>query len=328
MVFPRVSHLFPPDAVVTRNEWPVFCPLVRMACCRCCEKTGACCNDGVCTQETCADCEDLGGVFQGADTACGEDDECPCDPPADPGQCQKCVDGEVTGYCPEARPNCCDGVCQAEPCGGLGACCDDDGTCSQTTEGDCSGAWHEGVDCDDIDCTSGCCEGVTSPNGNCFYNRCVRGETDGCGSPCDPDEPQPEEPVPDCDGGTPASVTVTGSGYVANSGDPALDAALEAIMNDSYNVDLLCNGSGQLQLTSGPYLIQVVVGVSSSRSAAISLNDGFGIFASMSYTPGSAASSVSTDCSATIYTCSGYSGAPQTTSGVGDFSGADIDVSV
>jgi hypothetical protein len=117
MVFPRVSHLFPPDAVVTRNEWPLFCPLVRMACCRCCEKTGACCTDEGCSQETCADCETLEGLFQGVDTVCGEDDECPCAPPADPGQCEKCVDGTPAVYCPEGKPNCCDGVCQAEPCG-------------------------------------------------------------------------------------------------------------------------------------------------------------------------------------------------------------------
>jgi hypothetical protein len=30
--------------------------------------------------------------------------------------CQKCVDGEAVVYCPESKPYCCDGVCQAEPC--------------------------------------------------------------------------------------------------------------------------------------------------------------------------------------------------------------------
>ncbi len=102
-----------------------------MACCSCCGKTGACCLDGVCTEETCADCLDAGGVFQGVDTVCvGEgEDECPCDPPADPGLCQKCVDGEAVGYCPEDKPNCCDGVCQTEECG-EGTCCNDGGGCN------------------------------------------------------------------------------------------------------------------------------------------------------------------------------------------------------
>lgn len=92
-----------------------FCvALVDMGCCRCCEKLGACCLDGVCTQETCADCEDMGGKFQGVDTEC-VDSECPCDPPADPVLCEKCVGGVPTVYCPYGQV-CCDGVCQDPPC--------------------------------------------------------------------------------------------------------------------------------------------------------------------------------------------------------------------
>ena len=88
-----------------------------MACCSCCEKTGACCNAGVCSEETCADCESAGGLFQGVDTACigMDDDECPCATPADPGLCEKCVAGTPTVYCPEGQ-NCCAGVCEAAPC--------------------------------------------------------------------------------------------------------------------------------------------------------------------------------------------------------------------
>jgi hypothetical protein len=104
-----------------------------MACrCQCCEKTGACCTEEGCTEETCADCNDLGGVFQGVGTVCAgeDDDECPCDPPAEPAECQKCVDGEAVSYCPEDRPYCCDGACQAEPCEeaecDFGACCGPD----------------------------------------------------------------------------------------------------------------------------------------------------------------------------------------------------------
>lgn len=89
-----------------------------MACCRCCEKVGACCTDEGCTETTCSECEDLGGKFQGVDTECVGDseDECPCEPPADPAECQKCVDALVTFYCTTEKPNCCDGRCQTPPC--------------------------------------------------------------------------------------------------------------------------------------------------------------------------------------------------------------------
>ena len=106
-----------------------------MACrCSCCEKTGACCVDGVCSQQTCSDCNDLGGEFQGVDTECtGEgEDECPCDPPADPTLCEKCVDGEAESYCPESKPYCCDGVCEEEPCCDVG--CDEEGQCPEGCE--------------------------------------------------------------------------------------------------------------------------------------------------------------------------------------------------
>jgi hypothetical protein len=215
---------------------------------------------------------------------------------------------------------CCNGF-TCDPCP-TGSCCDDDGTCSQTTEGDCSGAWHEGVDCDDIDCASGCCEGVTSPNGNCFYRRCKRGATDGCGSPCDPDEPQPVEPVPDCDGGAPATATVTGSGYVANSGDPTLDADLNRLMNDSYVVDLACNGAGNLFINDSGYLVSVSVGLSFARFASITVSG----LASMQISP-SQDSPTTTDCGSDIYPCGGYSGSPTAVSGIGDFSGASIETS-
>jgi hypothetical protein len=131
-----------------------------MSCCSCCGKTGACCLDGVCTEETCQDCLDAGGVFQGAGTECVSG-LCPCDPPADPSLCEKCVDGEVVVYCPEDKPYCWDGVCQAEECGECqddedcpeGQCCVDnecvDGYChyqvTQTWEGEgdgtCPGGW-------------------------------------------------------------------------------------------------------------------------------------------------------------------------------------------
>ena len=78
-----------------------------MACCSCCEKTGACCNDGVCSEETCADCESAGGVFQGVDTTCAGVGECDCNSKS----CRLVADGWPT-VVPE-------GTCQGESC-----CCE------------------------------------------------------------------------------------------------------------------------------------------------------------------------------------------------------------
>ncbi len=96
-----------------------------MGCCRCCEQTGACCNDGTCSLETCADCEDAGGTFQGVGTECSgvSEDECPCDPPADPALCEKCIDGVATVRCTGSE-NCCDGTCVDGPCGDCAGDCE------------------------------------------------------------------------------------------------------------------------------------------------------------------------------------------------------------
>jgi hypothetical protein len=144
-----------------------------MACCRCCEKTGACCTDEGCTQETCADCEDAGGLFQGVDTEC-VDGDCPCDPPADPGKCEKCVDGEVVSRCPDDAPNCCDGVCQAEECAGCETDedCDEGQNCcnGQCTPATCCNAFSDcptyGLPCEDVFPGSPelCCDGACEPH--------------------------------------------------------------------------------------------------------------------------------------------------------------------
>jgi hypothetical protein len=209
-------------------------------------------------------------------------------------------------------------------CCETGACCADDGTCSQTTEGDCSGTWHEGVDCDDIDCTSGCCELVTSSNGDCPYFRCVRGRTDDCESPpCDPDEPTPQLPIPDCAGGGSATVTVTGSGYVANSGTQPLDDDLNRLMNDSYVVDLDCFGEGSFLVVDGGYTVEVDVSLARDRGAVIRVIDR----AAMGFSP-PPDTPTTTDCNATIFPCGPFSGAVNFTSGIGEFTGANINVSV
>ena len=255
----------------------------------------------------------VNGALASSDNCCCDNEPCsgPCDDES------PCPDGCY----------CCEGVCQKDPCV-LGACCADDGTCSQTTENDCTGEWHAGISCDDIDCSSGCCETVTSPNGNCTYTRCRRGEKADCGSPCDPSDPQPQEPVTDCDGGTPSQVTVTGAGYVnVNTGDPALDAAAEAAANDSYVLALSCAASGSEQFIVGSLFVNVAVGVSSTRVASIGvyLTSPLTLLASMTLVA-AAESPTTTSCGSAFYPCSDYSGAVTSWGGAGDGSAATIDV--
>jgi hypothetical protein len=110
---------------------------------------------------------------------------------------------------------------------------------------------------------------------------------------------------------------------VANSGTQPLDDDLNRLMNDSYVVDLLCNGAGSRSISDSGYLILVEVGLSSTRVASIAVSG----LAGMQLTP-SQDSPAATDCGFDIYPCGGFSGTPQVTSGFGDFTGADIDVSV
>jgi hypothetical protein len=133
----------------------------------CCGVTGACCVDELCTEETCSECNSLGGVFQGVGTACAGEGgyECPCDPPADPAECQKCVDGEAVSYCPESRPYCCEGVCRDAPCG---ACCDGEGGCDQQSEAACEGGggYWQGpgtICCEDVVASEDCPRVCKSP---------------------------------------------------------------------------------------------------------------------------------------------------------------------
>lgn len=60
----------------------------------------------------------MGGKFQGVDTECiGEsEDECPCEPPADPSLCEKCADGVITPFCSAYGLVCCFGECREAPC--------------------------------------------------------------------------------------------------------------------------------------------------------------------------------------------------------------------
>jgi hypothetical protein len=266
-------------------------------------------------------------VFQGVDTVCVGEDGCPCDPPADPSLCQKCVDGEVVGYCPEDKPNCCDGVCQEEECD-LGACCADDGTCSQTTEEGCDGTW-QGLDtiCDDYDCESGCCETITVSG--CLVAQCVRGyNADTCVTECDPTADAVVGPTTDCDGGTPTQVTVTGAGYInVNTGVPADDAAIEAAINDSYVIDIGCTSFGYERFDVGDFLVDVTASLSSTREATLVVyrESPFTLVASTRLL-GAAETATISACGQGIYPCSDFSGTVTSWGGLGDGSAATIDV--
>lgn len=232
-------------------------------------------------------------------------------------------------------------------CCPLGACCADDGSCSQTTEIQCDGTWHSGVTCESIDCTTACCEPYPSP-GDCAYE-CRRGKVQGnnfC-SECDPNEPSPVVgPTYWCQGGQPTSVTVTGSGFVANLGTPvqpgqaAAEAAIQALVNASYVVEVDCTGYGQASFDSQNYTILVFVDIAASRYAAISvsaklnnapfLNVGAILICNK---PGVLVNEAS--CFNNIYECGSFSasyGDEGWTNGQGsaashDFSGASINVS-
>ena len=208
----------------------------------------------------------------------------------------------------------------------LGACCDEDGTCSQTSEEDCGGTWHSEVSCEDIDCESGCCTLVTIDG--CGVNLCNRGFIEGC-APCDPDAtPEPTPPVYDCLGGTPSTVTVTGSGAVAVSGDPALDAAINSLLNASYAVDIGCNGNGTASFTgSAGYRVDVVAAISFFGNGSIniiSLSSGIGVAGmGVNVAPGSP---TITECGQAMYPCDPFSGLTSF-GGPVNYAGANVNVS-
>lgn len=103
--------------------------MVGMACCGCCK--GACCYDvegtPTCSKETLEDCIALSGQWQGPGTSCTGEDECPCDPPAEHGECQRCIDGDVVTNDPDY---CCGGACE-------GACVQTAGYTPSSPDVDC-----------------------------------------------------------------------------------------------------------------------------------------------------------------------------------------------
>lgn len=208
----------------------------------------------------------------------------------------------------------------------MGACCAGDGTCSQTSEEDCEGTWHSEISCEDIDCASGCCTFVTIDG--CAVRLCSRGFIEGC-APCDPNAaPAPSPPNYDCLGGSPATVTVTGSGAVAMSGDPVFDSEINSMLNASYAIDIGCNGSGSASF-AGPtgYRVDVSAVVSFVRFGGIniiSLFSGTGV-AGMAVNLAGGAPTI-TECGHSLYPCDPFSGLTSF-GGPVDFTGADVDVS-
>jgi hypothetical protein len=181
--------------------------------------------------------------------------------------------------------------------------------------------------CDDYDCESGCCETITVSG--CLVAQCVRGyNADTCVTECDPTADAVVGPTTDCDGGTPTQVTVTGAGYInVNTGVPADDAAIEAAINDSYVIDLNCAAAGSERFDLGDFLVDVFAGLSSSRSAGITVyrESPFTLVAATQLNA-AAESPTSTTCGQGIYPCSDFTGTVTSWGGLGDGSAATIDV--
>lgn len=257
------------------------------------------------------------------------------------GQEGKCCCGGPSGECCQTGEYCCSGVCQPTPCGGV--CCIE-GMCYPLDEyftAEMCG-WYGGqvypgtcdpnpcVECNaDEDCPEGesCCGGVCEPDPcpkcvavdvpGCSIDAIVCGSGAGNGDPCDPSLPSPPTTPPlDCLGGGPATVTVTGSGFVCDTtcsgGNSAFAAFVEGAINDAYAVDLGCtaNGSANFTLTYGGfnYVVTVTVNISTQRAASIVLRGPFGnVIAALEYaTTGSAA--IETACGGVVYDCDGFTG--------------------
>ena len=173
----------------------------------CSNTTGACCVDTSCSIETAADCSASGGIYQGNDSTCGMNTCCPdCGACCVGTSCTEVSvsvcdgkDGDHYGTGVACTPKLCDDIdggccidnecqtmtqkecisasgdwmgedheCDDNPCG---ACCDDQGGCSTTTQFGCDntgGASWQGDDsnCDTLPCTlGGCC---LSGGGSCL----------------------------------------------------------------------------------------------------------------------------------------------------------------
>jgi hypothetical protein len=167
--------------------------------CACCQ--GACCFEGeepyceVLSREACLS---AGGKFQGYGTACTEEEECPCDPPADYEACERCDgEGEYTYIATRCSfgQYCCDGECQDEPCDPCGQECVE---CGESCV-ECTGVCDEEAPCaEGCECVDGQCQPVTPCPEDC---QCVA-------EVCEPVSPCPEEC--ECIDGTCVEITCSG----------------------------------------------------------------------------------------------------------------------
>lgn len=220
-----------------------------------------------------------------------------------------------------------------------GACCYGD-NCSEEycdfCENELVGIWHgPGTRCADYDCTRGCCEEVS---GDCPYTNCVRGyNPSACETECDPLDPKPSTQYPACLDGTTFHNTVSFSGVTfSGSGDPTVDALIEAALNDTYHI----TRDDCLGLASGGLAVNFPIG-STGFTATVNfpglvrvagirvfpdLSPGF-TTASMERNDG-LRSSVTSSCGDELLDCDeGVSGPPTSTAGGGNYTNADITTS-
>ena len=150
--------------------------------CDVCDRPGACCILGVCSQLKNGDCLSAGGSW----TECARCEPNPCGAPPPPATGACC---DAAGACTIETEAACtaaegtyqgDGVaCTPNPCSvppppATGACCDADGTCSETTQANCSGTWSSGGSCTPNPCMGICCEymGSMAGSGGLSYPFC------------------------------------------------------------------------------------------------------------------------------------------------------------
>lgn len=174
---------------------------------------GACFADDVCAQRTMADCEFIGGGFQGFDTCCDEDNpgyftrDCG-------GACltPSCHDQYTESKCDDAEG---DWMGAGTSCCRKGRCCKWDGfviTCEEDVPlSACENAlsnWREGETCDSKPCEGACCNGAfciitdnvecTAYDAYCFAHDCADGYGYSFGSSCDINPCCPSGPGAGC----------------------------------------------------------------------------------------------------------------------------------
>ncbi|HEY3244526.1 MAG TPA: lamin tail domain-containing protein, partial [Phycisphaerae bacterium] len=162
-----------PATSVTQNGSRLFCPSGGQTCP---QPTGACCITGMaCQMLTQAACQIQGGVYNGDGSSCSPD-------PCVSGACCLPQGGCQDGVPPTVCTNTLGGTYQGDfsmcatvnpPCPPSGSCCAADGSCSITTQANCSApgqVWTLGGACSPSPCVTGAC---CFPNGSCATRTAV-----------------------------------------------------------------------------------------------------------------------------------------------------------